>query len=90
MFNNKLKGRVTELEEDIKQLNLRIDRLDNRIYNAEDKLIVHNAEKINLDSITQLSEQLVNFLTWHESENLGCLPDGVDGRVDEYLKLITK
>jgi len=38
--------------------------------------------------VSQQSEQLINFLTWHDSENLGCLPDGIEGRVDEYLKLI--
>lgn len=39
--------------------------------------------------VNRQREQLINFLTWHDSENLGCLPDGVEGRVDEYLKLIT-
>jgi hypothetical protein len=44
--------------------------------------------KLPIPHVSQQREQLINFLTWHDSENLGCLPKGVENRVDEYLKLI--
>lgn len=56
------------------------------------RLKANGAEKsdstCNLQNVRQQSELLINFLTWHDSENLGCLPDGIEGGVDEYLKLI--
>lgn len=33
---------------------------------------------------------LINFLLWHSSENLGFMPDTIEKRVDEYLKIINK
>jgi len=48
------------------------------------------AKQINLTMpiVSKQRELLINFLMWHDSENLGCLPDGIKSRVDEYLKLI--
>ncbi len=45
-------------------------------------------KKLNIPDVSQQREQLINFLTWHDSENLGRLPTNIADRVDEYLKLI--
>ena len=42
------------------------------------------------NELSQQRERLINFLTWYNSENDSCLPDGIEGRVDEYLKLISE
>lgn len=41
----------------------------------------------SIPDVSHQRELLINFLNWHDSENLGCLPEGVEGRIKEYLKL---
>ena len=44
--------------------------------------------ELHAEQLEQQREHLINFLSWHDAENLGCLPEGINGRVDEYLKLV--
>jgi hypothetical protein len=48
MFNKKLKQRITDLEEQLKSCRISIYLLDDRVYNAEEKVIILNAELFQL------------------------------------------
>jgi len=75
---NNLKGFIADIENAIKEL----ERAQEDRYAS-----VPQANEL-LPHVSQQREQLINFLTWHDSENLGCLPDGIEGRVDEYIKIL--
>ena len=51
--------------------------------------IKYHESKVKTLGLFRQRELLINFLAWHDSENLGgYLPGGIKDRVDEYIKLI--